>query len=177
MPRVALFGGSFNPPHVAHQLACLVTLELSGCDEVWMMPTFQHPFQKSLAPFEDRFEMCRRAAQHLGGVQVSRVEAELGGESRTLQTVKHLRRLHPAHAYTIVIGADLVDERKSWFGWDELEKMVDFFVIGRAGKGPEPQLPPISSTEIRGKLARGEDVSRVVPQSVLEYIAEKGLYR
>ena len=177
MPRVALFGGSFNPPHVAHQLACLCTLELSGCDEVWMVPTFQHPFQKSLAPFEDRFEMCRRAAQHLVGVQVSRVEAEMGGESRTLNTVKHLHRHHPGHQFTIVIGADLVDERKTWFGYEELAQMVSFFVIGRAGLGPMPQLPAISSTDIRARIGRGEDVSRLVPESVLEYIREKGLYR
>ena len=62
MTRIALFGGSFNPPHIGHQMACLYVLETSSCKELWMVPTFRHPFDKALAPFEDRFEMCRRAS-------------------------------------------------------------------------------------------------------------------
>jgi nicotinate-nucleotide adenylyltransferase len=178
MARIALFGGSFDPPHVAHQLACLYVLETSGCDEVWMVPAARHPFAKSLAPFEDRFEMCKRAAARLEGVVVSRVEEELGGESRTLHTVQHLRRTRPGDTFLLVLGADLLAERRAWLGWDELERLVEIVVIGREGHGgPEPCLPAVSSSEIRRRLQRGEDVSRLVSGDVLAYIQERSLYR
>src|SRR4051812_26752381 len=64
--RVAIFGGSFNPPHVGHQLAALWVLETAGVDELWFVPAFVHPFEKALAPFEDRRRMCERAAAALG---------------------------------------------------------------------------------------------------------------
>jgi len=64
--RVAIYGGSFNPPHVAHQLAALYVLETQPVDELWFVPCFKHPFEKALESFEDRLEMCRRAAAPLG---------------------------------------------------------------------------------------------------------------
>jgi nicotinate-nucleotide adenylyltransferase len=60
--RVAVYGGSFNPPHVAHQLALTYVLATAQVDEVWMVPTFKHPFDKALAPFSDRAKMCELAA-------------------------------------------------------------------------------------------------------------------
>ena len=61
MARIALFGGSFNPPHVAHQLACLYVLETAVYDQLWMIPTARHPFAKALAPFPGRLETAHRA--------------------------------------------------------------------------------------------------------------------
>ncbi|HJZ85021.1 MAG TPA: nicotinate (nicotinamide) nucleotide adenylyltransferase [Polyangia bacterium] len=178
MARIALFGGSFNPPHVAHQLACLFALETADVSEVWMVPAWKHPFEKALVAFEHRFEMCRLAALRIAGLSVSRVEADLGGDSRTLHTVKHLLAQRPGDSFTLVIGADLLAERRQWYGFSELEKLVDFCVLGRAGfDGPEPLLPAVSSTEIRERLARAEDCSRLVPRTVLAYIRTQGLYR
>src|SRR5207247_5501171 len=99
MTRIALFGGSFNPPHIGHQMACLYVLETSSCKELWMVPTFRHPFDKALAPFEDRFEMCRRAAVRIGGCSVSLVQAEVGGQARAIQPVAPLRAEHPGHSF------------------------------------------------------------------------------
>jgi nicotinate-nucleotide adenylyltransferase len=188
MARIALFGGSFNPPHVAHQLACIWVLETVDCDELWLLPTWQHPFaaghpghahpeKSALVPFVDRLEMCRRATARLPGATVSAVEEELGGESRTLRTVQHLFAQRPADRFSLVVGADVFAERQLWHGWDELERLCDVVVIGRAGfAGPEPALPDVSSTDIRERLRLGQDVSRLVPRLVLDYIREKGLY-
>src|SRR5436853_6974273 len=90
--RVALFGGSFNPPHVAHQMAALYVLETAPVDELWLIPAFRHALGKPLQPFEDRLEMCRLAAAALGPrVDVSDVERAIGGASRTLYTLRRLR--------------------------------------------------------------------------------------
>ncbi|HVR61105.1 MAG TPA: nicotinate-nicotinamide nucleotide adenylyltransferase, partial [Polyangia bacterium] len=106
MTRVALFGGSFNPPHVAHQMVGLYVLETALVDELWLLPCFLHAFGKPLAPFDDRFRMCERAAAALGErARVSDVERAIGQPSRTLVTVQALRAQHPRHAFSLVIGA------------------------------------------------------------------------
>ncbi len=60
--RVAVFGGSFNPPHVAHQFVALYVLETAGVDELWLVPCAKHTFEKLLAPFSHRLRMCELAA-------------------------------------------------------------------------------------------------------------------
>ena len=65
MSVVAIYGGSFNPPHVAHQLISLLVLETVVVDELWWVPTFRHAFGKELALFEDRVAMCRLATTSL----------------------------------------------------------------------------------------------------------------
>jgi len=179
--RVGLFGGSFNPPHVGHQLAALYVLETAGVDELWFVPTFLHPFDKPLAPFADRFAMCQRAAAPLGArVRVSDLEARLGGSSRTLRTVKAMRQAHPENAFSLIIGSDLVAETSTWHGGDEIRQLVPFIVVGRAGHleghPTAVAIPAISSTEVRAALRAGRDVSHLVPRTVLEYIAAAGLY-
>jgi nicotinate-nucleotide adenylyltransferase len=180
--RVALFGGSFNPPHVAHQLVALYVLETQPVDELWMIPCFLHPFEKSLEPFPERVEMCRRAARGLGGrVRVSEVEGELGGESRTLRTVQALQAAHPGHEFSLIIGSDLQAETASWYGAEELRRLVPFVVIGRGGHGPGPDtaavtMPEISSSDVRRRLREGLPVDQLLPRGVLDYIRERGLY-
>lgn len=177
--HVALYGGSFNPPHLAHQLAMTCVLSTARVDEVWMVPTFKHPFDKQLAPFADRVRMCELATADFARVRVSRVEEELGGESYTLTTVQALRTRHPDDRFALVIGADLVAERERWHGWSELKTLVDFIVVGRQGSPATGaiELPPISSTMVRDKIARGEPIDAIVPARVVDYIRERGLYR
>jgi nicotinate-nucleotide adenylyltransferase len=190
--RVAVFGGSFNPPHVGHQLAALWVLETAGVDELWFVPAFVHPFEKQLAPFEDRRRMCERAAGALGPrARVSDIEARLGGPSRTLRTIETLKDAHPGVDLALVIGADLVEESATWHGAEELRRLVPFIVVGRTGRAapqsPEASpsapdgvtpiaIPDVSSTAIRAALGAGRPVSAWVPRSVLAYIFEHGLY-
>jgi nicotinate-nucleotide adenylyltransferase len=183
--RVALYGGSFNPPHVAHQMVALYVLETAPVDELWLMPAYEHALGKPLAPFADRLAMCQLAAAALGPrVIVSDIERTLGAPSRTLRTIHHLRELHPAHEFSLVIGADLLSEVATWFGGAELQATVPFVVVGRAGTegvadeaaGPV-KMPALSSTEVRRSIAAGEPVEGLVPRVVLDYIYRQGLYK
>ena len=181
--RVAIFGGSFNPPHVSHVLAVTYALSTAPIDDVLVVPVFQHPFAKELASFDDRLEMCRLAMGWLPGVTISKVEQELGGESRTLRTVEHLIATRPRDAFRLLVGADVLADLPKWHRFDRIRELAPPIVLGRAGveerEAPEAFLPAVSSTELRDRLAAGDvDAIRArVPTKVLEYIAEHRLYR
>ena len=178
--RLGLLGGSFDPPHVAHQMVCLAALSLGRLDEVLVVPCYQHAFDKHLTGYAHRLEMCRLACEPFDDrVQVSDVERALGGVSRTLVTVEHLMRSRPGVRCTLIMGSDILGELPRWYGWDRLQPLVDLFIIGR-GDAPSPQvytLPDISSTAIRERLRTGKGVEAWVPATVRDYIAVHGLYR
>ena len=180
--RIALLGGSFNPPHVGHLMNACYVLATRGVDRVWLMPVFKHPFGKPLAPFSDRLRMCELAAARFAQViEVSRVEADAPGGGRTIDTLEYLQKKHPEHQFALVIGTDILPETPQWKDFDRIEKLVEVIVVPRAGFPSErakgPPLPPVSSTEVREMLARGEDVSALIPREVLAYLAQRGLYR
>ncbi|HTJ46477.1 MAG TPA: nicotinate-nucleotide adenylyltransferase [Kofleriaceae bacterium] len=184
---VALFGGSFNPPHVAHQLVALLVLETQAVDELWFLPTWKHPFAKALASFDDRVAMTALAAAALGErAGVSRIEEELAHRpdfvaSRTLDTVVALEAAHPGARFRLVIGADILGETDKWYRWDELAQRAPPIVVGRPGyatpPGAIPAIVGVSSTEIRTALAHGDEPIGLLPRAVLRYIADRGLYR
>jgi nicotinate-nucleotide adenylyltransferase len=176
MTVLAVFGGSFNPPHVAHQMACLWVLETQPIDGLLIVPTFRHPFDKPLAPFADRVEMCRRMAAALARVEVSTIEEDLGGEGFTLHMLQALAARRREAQLRLVVGADILRETPKWYRWAEIEALAPPIVVGRSGFGGGIELPDVSSTEIRARCARGLAIDGLVPRSVLEYIQRKGLY-
>lgn len=181
-PEIALLGGSFNPPHVAHVMAAWWALATQGVREVWLLPAYRHPFGKVLAPWEDRVRMCQLAVAAVRGAHVCTVEAELRDDplcGKTARTLEHLRATHPELDFALVVGADILPETPKWYRWDLVQSLARVVVVGRQGYpgGQAPALPAISSTAVREGLSRGEDVSALVPRRVLDYARERGLYR
>ena len=179
---VAVFGGSFNPPHVAHVLVAVYALSACEIDEFLVVPTFIHPFAKPLAPYEDRYRMCSVAFGWIPGVAISRVEQELGGQSKTLRTLRHLAEQHPDWALRLVVGADVIGDAPRWFGFDEIRELAPLIVLGRVGVvEPSAQagvFPDVSSTQVRQAIQEGrlDDVRALMPTRVLKYIESQGLY-
>ncbi|MBK8254545.1 MAG: nicotinate (nicotinamide) nucleotide adenylyltransferase [Polyangiaceae bacterium] len=182
-PRVAIFGGSFNPPHVAHVLAVVYALAVEPVDEVLVVPVYRHPFSKELVPFEDRLAMCEAAMGWIPRTRVSAVERDLGGESLTLRLVSHLRDVHPDWELRLLVGADVLADLPKWHRFDKIAEIAPPIVMGRAGvaadDAPLPVLPRVSSTEVRDALARGDhhSIRGLLPTQVLTYIQDRGLYR
>jgi len=184
--RVAVFGGSFNPPHVAHVLAAVYALSTAPIDRVLVVPVYRHPFAKELAPFDDRLEMCRLALGWVPGVEVSTVERELGGESLTLRTLEHLAEAHPSWSMRLLVGADVLPDLPKWHRFDRIAELAPPLVLGRAGFAPSGSgveagptvLPEISSSEVRARIAAGRigELGADVPRRVLEHIEQGGLY-
>ncbi len=181
--NVFLFGGSFNPPHIAHVLAVTYVLATEEVDLVAVVPCYLHPFAKELAPFEQRFAMCEIAMGWLPRTKVLRVEEELGGESRTLRTVEHLRKAHPDWHLRLVLGADILLEGPRWQAFDRLAELAPPVILGRAGvvtnDAPRAILPEVSSTAIRDAIrgGRAAEIAALLPRGVLAYIESHGLYR
>jgi nicotinate-nucleotide adenylyltransferase len=181
--NVFIFGGSFDPPHIAHVLAVTYVIATYDADEVLVVPCYRHPLGKELTPFEDRIAMCERAMAWLPRTVVSRVEEQLGGESRTLRTLEHLRQENPDWRMRLVVGADILNEGKRWHAFDRIVELAPLLVLGRVGvetKGaPPPVLPEVSSTAIREAIRSGRMASLVplVPPPVLSYIETHRLYR
>lgn len=180
--KVAFFGGSFDPPHICHVSMVELALESGAVDEVLAVPCFNHPLAKEVSPFAHRFEMARLAFVPLGSrVRLSRLEEELGGAGRTLETLEELTRRHPEVCFRLLIGADILQERDDWYRFDEVQKLAPPLVVGRDGYPGEgeggPVLPDVSSATIRGLVRQQQPFAHLVPFGVAAYIEKHGLYR
>lgn len=176
----AVFGGSFDPPHVGHVLAATWALSTTEIEALVVIPALEHAFGKPLAPFAHRRRMCELAFAPLRGVVVSDLEARLGGASYTVRTLEELRRRSPDVALKLLIGSDLVDEVPRWHQGHRVPELAELLVVGRGGHangGEQLVMPEISSTDIRARLREGRSAEGLVPRAVLRYAERHGLYR
>lgn len=186
--KVAIFGGTFDPIHCAHLTVAREAREKFQLDQILFVPA-SHPPHKLAGPvasFQDRFRMVELACQGEPAFVPSRLE-EGEQKSYSIHTVLKVRsQLDPSDRLFFLIGADAFAEIRTWYRWEELIRLVEFIVAARPGH--QYQVPggavvhhldtlalPISSSEIRRKLAAGLPVAEV-PPAVLEYIYERGLY-
>jgi nicotinate-nucleotide adenylyltransferase len=178
---VAVYGGSFDPPHVVHALVASFVLSSYRVDELIVVPTGQHPFAKDLAPHEDRVQMCMLAMRHLEQVEVSAIEAELPTPSLTLRTLQELQARMPGAKLRFVLGTDLLPETPKWHAFDRICELAPPIIVGRTGHPSDqakgPLLPEISSTQVRTLMREGRSTEGYLDPEVAHYIEQRGLYR
>jgi nicotinate-nucleotide adenylyltransferase len=173
---------------MVHQMICLYLLEAEGFDRVWMVPCYRHAFEKDLVSFEHRVAMCSLSARIFGGrLVVSEVEKNLqdGQVNRSIDTLEYLRAHHPEDQFTLVVGSDIVPELPAWKEFERLQKEFPILIVKRFGHqfAEEPftvsklTFSLLSSSEIRGRLAAGKEVTGLVPGVVQDYIRTHSLYR
>ncbi|MBX3252154.1 MAG: nicotinate-nicotinamide nucleotide adenylyltransferase [Myxococcales bacterium] len=176
---IAVFGGSFDPPHVGHVLVACWARVAAGADRVLVVPSYRHPFGKRSAPYELRLELCALAMRELRDVEISDVERTLGeAPSRTLDVLEALAARHPRARLRLVIGADILAETDRWHRWDDVVRLAPPLVVGRGGH-PLPAgcpfaMPEISSTEVRARLATGASIDGLVPPAVAHALRASG---
>jgi nicotinate-nucleotide adenylyltransferase len=150
--RIALFGGSFNPPHEGHREIARRVAGRKGIDEVWILPVYRHPFGKRLAPFSKRLQACRRFFKNLGSkVKVKDLEKRLGGKSWTIRLIRALKKRYPRNSFSLILGSDTYRQRKAWKDFKAIRSEVRLILFPR---GPGSPIPDISSTEIRRRLKK-----------------------
>lgn len=176
--RIAIYGGSFDPPHISHVLAVSYAFSIGAFDRVIVVPVFKHAFNKQLTPFRRRLEMCELAFSMLP-VDVSKIESRLEQPSYTIHTVEKIISENSGHTWSLMVGSDVLHEKEKWYQFDRLIKLAPLFVIGRSGF-PHPDAPPailpeVSSTRVRSLLRNKmvEEAKRLVPANVLDYIEER----
>lgn len=180
-PEVAVFGGSFNPPHIAHQQALTWALSQKAVARALVVPTFQHAFHKPMESFHHRFAMAELAFGWIERVSVSRIEEELGGDSFMVRTLEALSDAMPDVQLRLLIGEDVLADAARWREFERVRSLAPLLVLGREGHRSAAHvthsLPDVSSTEVRRRLQHGESVADLVPASVITYIEAHNLYR
>ncbi len=159
--RIAIFGGSFDPIHVAHVAIVESALDKLDIDKLIIVPTYLNPFKNSfnLNP-ETRFELLKKVFHKFKNVEISDYEINQQKTSYSFNTVNYLKNLYKPSKIYLIIGEDNINDLDKWYKYDELKKLVEFVVASRTGfetkKANEFKSLDIniniSSTELRDKI-------------------------
>jgi nicotinate-nucleotide adenylyltransferase len=187
--RIALFGGSFDPPHRAHLAIARAAVEQCGLERVIFIPCRESPLKNREpgATGPQRLAMLRLATAGLPWAEVSDWELSRPGPSYSWQTAEHFGALHSQSDLHWLMGADQWEALDRWAHPDFLRENLTFIVFARDGKTPRPR-PDWrahflsgewggSSTEARELLAAGEPAEHLLPATVEEYAVRERLYR
>lgn len=199
MKRTGLFGGTFNPPHLAHLRLAKKAAEGAFLDRVIIMPAFVPPHKDApqlLSP-EVRLELCKRTfCDPL--FEISDLEIKRSGKSYTIDTIEELKRAYPNDELFLIIGSDMLLSFEKWYRFEDILKAVSLCVMSREKEIEKDELDAycrdvlrlpkckylildcepveLSSTEIRKRIEEGEDVENMLSKEALEYISENKLF-
>jgi nicotinate-nucleotide adenylyltransferase len=182
--RTAIFGGTFDPIHSAHLIVAREAADRFALDQVLFIPGANPPHKAAGAPYEDRYRMVELACTADHRFIPSRLE-EGSEKSYSIYTIERVQA--PDQTLFFIIGADAFAEIRTWHRWEDVIRAVEFIVVTRPGHlytSPPGALVhrldtlalPVSSSEIRQALARGETPEEL-PSEVGEYVRSRGLYR
>lgn len=162
---------------MAHAQVTEFLCSLPQFDEVWMVPVFDHPFEKNLIDFERRVKWCQWTIEALSPkAQVTSIEGELKNRpSYTIKTVEALIQKYPNSQFTVVVGSDCRESLKQWYCYDQLATLVSFYFVPRPGFEKSP-FAAISSTELRKNLEKGESLDRWLEYRVEQDILKNNPY-
>ncbi|MBV9506877.1 MAG: nicotinate (nicotinamide) nucleotide adenylyltransferase [Acidobacteriia bacterium] len=186
--RLAIFGGTFDPVHKAHVAMAREAADRFHLDRVLFVPSSNPPHKPAgtYASFEDRIRMAELAISGDARLEVSRLE-QGRGPNYSADTIEKVREsLAPGDELFFLIGADAFAEIETWHRWRDVARAVEFIVVSRPGHQyrtpPNTRVErletldlPVSSSEIRTSLALGQR-SPEIPEPVLSFISERGLY-
>lgn len=197
MKKIAIYGGSFDPPHKGHKLLAENLAGVCGADRVIIIPTALSPFKSSSsATAEDRLTMCKLFFKE-ALFSISDVEIRRGGKSYTVDTLTQIKEENPDAELFLFMGDDMLLSFDKWYchqgilklativcacrteNLKELNNMKEFVrnVLKAEDRVIVCESVPfeISSTEIRASLKAG--INKGLSEDVYSYIVAKGLYQ
>jgi nicotinate-nucleotide adenylyltransferase len=195
-PRLGVFGGAFDPPHLGHVALARAAVEQLKLDQLRVFPTGQAWHKaRELSPAAHRLAMAELAFAGVPRAVVDGRELQRQGPTYTIDTLRELRQEFPQAQLLLVIGADQAEDLHGWRESAEIARLATVSIAARARpmghaagfdssrlpEGPrEPvELPPVpvSSTEVRRRAAAAEGIADLVPPCVASYIERHHLYQ
>ena len=184
MITTGVFGGSFNPIHNGHIALAREILSKGGLDEIWFVVSPQNPLKSSasLADDSQRLSLVRAALEGEKSLVASDYEFHMPRPSYMYDTLTSMQHDYPDHEFVLIMGGDNWKLFHRWHRWDDILHNFRIIIYPRQGADIdvttlpanvqliETELYNISSTEIRNKLSKGEDISRLVPETVAKSI-------
>lgn len=189
--RIGVFGGTFDPLHNAHLSLARAALRQAGLDEVLFVVSAAPPHKRGEVSLdaESRYAMVEAALRDEPQMHASRIEIDRGGPSYTAVTLERLQAEHPGARLYLILGMDAVRDLPQWHRPERILELAT--VLAARRPQAEADLPailrghceildfeeqPLSSTEIRARLASGRDVKDLLPVEVLGLINQRGWY-
>lgn len=203
--KIAILGGSFDPPHIGHYLIAKQVLELLHIDQVWLMPMYETTghakiFQKNLSPVEDRVAMAEFLKD--SQIKISDFEIQNNKKSITIRTLEILTKQYPEDEFYWITGSDKLETFQQYERWQDIVHNHNLIIFPREWilaqfeeKVKETlqlqSIPPnvivlqdkdliltnISSTTIRGRVKKNLPIDFLVMKDVETYIEQKKLYK
>lgn len=197
-PKILLYGGTFDPPHLGHLNNLRAAMDAVHPDRVVVMPAGTPPHKAASAtPARHRLAMCRCFAALGPSVTVSRWEIDRGGRSYTVRTLEMLRAAWPNARLYLAVGSDMLLTFRQWRDWQRILRLAALVVESRH-TGDEPQLQAMArslaadggrilfaqapafvcaSSALRARLAAGDAAAlTLLPPETAAYIRKNGLY-
>ncbi len=134
MSKIALFFGSFNPVHLGHTHIAKTIITKKSAESLWFIPSPQNPFKdkSDLMPFDHRKAMLKIATETIGNhIQICDIEETLPKPNYSAITIKNLKKKHPKHFFTILIGEDNVIDLPKWNNFPWLNEECEFIIFPR----------------------------------------------
>jgi nicotinate-nucleotide adenylyltransferase len=184
--KIGILGGTFDPVHNAHLAMARAALEHMGLERILWIPTgTTHYRNPAVASAHDRLAMLRLALEGDARSEIDARELSPGASGYTVDTLHELRLENGETPLYLLMGADQYAKLPTWHRPDEVRRLARIAVFDRPGSAIHdrkaeriPLTPmPVSASDIRARVARGEDISGLVPSAVANYIAQHGLYR
>ena len=197
---IGIVGGTFDPVHCGHLRPVHLLSQEMGFSKVHYVLSARPPHRDPpIASIAHRFEMLALALDAYPDFFADNQEIRRPGPSFTLWTVRQLRQVYGNESLCLIMGLDAYHGIHLWYRWQDIVALVNIVVLSRPGWDPDPyglvdhvedlyiksagavvfaqslELP-ITATEVRRKLNKGDDVSNEVPADVLEYIRKKNIY-
>ncbi len=193
--RIGLYGGAFDPPHLAHQALAQAAITQHRLDRLIVMPTGQAWHKsRALTVAPHRLEMAQLAFADVPAAQIDARETQRSGPTYTIDTLLQLKSEFPEAELFVLVGQDQLDSFTQWHRYAEILQIATLLVALRADSMPAsapkglknpvkiPHLTismpsmPTSASAIRAHVASGQRIDHLVKPSVARYIAEHRLY-